>query len=106
MPGFHGSIQKPVVECLVAKSYAAELFTPVHIPGANTHADLLRPRVFVVVLTHSQQHPWRGCQREKISIRLWILVMKSVCMKENKQMEKGCSILPSEKKDRIHTQQC
>lgn len=100
MPGLHRSIQEPVVECLVAESYAAELFAPVHIPGADAHADLLRPRVFVVALTHSQQHSWRGCQREKISVRMQILGVKSFGLKENKQMGESFLILLKKNKQK------
>lgn len=48
-----GGVQQPVVERLVAEGDAAELFTPVDIPGADTHSYLFGPRVFMVVLTHS-----------------------------------------------------
>lgn len=64
------SIQQPVVECLVAESNAAKLFTPIDVPGANTHPDLLRPCVFLEVLTHSQQYSWGGCRWEMSMIRV------------------------------------
>lgn len=54
------SIQKPIVECLVAKGNATKLFAPVYIPCANTHADLLRLCVLLETLTHSQQNSRGG----------------------------------------------
>lgn len=65
MSRLHGSIQQPVVECLVAEGDAAELFATVDVPGADAHPDLLGPRVFLEALTHSQQHSGRGCRGEE-----------------------------------------
>ena len=62
MPRLLWSIQQPVVERLVAESDAAKLFTPVDIPGADAHPDLFGLRVFMVVLTHSQQYSRGGCR--------------------------------------------
>ncbi len=70
MPRLLGSVQQPVVECLVTESNAAKLFPPVHIPGADAHPDLLGPRVFGVVLTHSQQYSRGCCRGEESEIRV------------------------------------
>lgn len=70
------SIQKPVIECLIAEGNAAKLFPTVDIPGTNTHSDLLGLGVFLVTLTHSQQYSWRGCAVKESCVRhflSWIL---------------------------------
>lgn len=70
MPGLLRRVQQPVVECLVAEGNAAELFPAIHIPSADAHADLLGLCVFMVVLTHSEQHSWRSCEKKERLIRL------------------------------------
>lgn len=60
-----GSVQKPVVECLIAEGNAAKLLPAVDVPGPNTHSDLLGLGVFLVTLTHSQQYSWRGCEANR-----------------------------------------
>lgn len=70
MPRLLWSVQQPVVESLVAEGNAAKLFTPVDIPGADAHPDLLGPCVFMVVLTHSQQYSWGGYKKEESTIRV------------------------------------
>ena len=80
MPRLLWSIQQPVVECLVAESNAAKLFTPVDIPGTHTHPNLLGPCVFLVVLTHSQQYSWGGCRAEESGIRVGIGLTMCVCV--------------------------
>lgn len=70
MPCLLWSIQQPIVERLVAEGNTAKLFTPVDIPRADAYPDLLGFRVFMVVLTHSQQYSWGSCKGEESWIRL------------------------------------
>lgn len=62
-------VQKPVIERLVAEGNTAKLFTPIDIPGTNTHSDLFGPGVFLVALTHSQQDSWGRCEVKESCIR-------------------------------------
>lgn len=73
-----GSVQKPVIERLVAEGNTAKLLTPIDIPGTNTHSDLFGLGVFLVTLTHSQQHSWRSCDVKESYIRhlIWWLLKK------------------------------
>lgn len=70
MPGLLRRVQQPVVERLVTEGNAAELLPAIHIPSADAHTDLLGLCVFMVVLTHSQQHSWRSCAKKETLIRL------------------------------------
>lgn len=74
------SIQKPVIECLIAEGNTPKLFTAVDIPGTNTHSDLLGLGVFLVTLTHSQQYSWRGCKVKEscISDLMWRILQLKV----------------------------
>lgn len=74
-----GSVQKPVIERLVAEGNAAKLLPPIDIPGTDTHSDLFGLGVFLVTLTHSQQDSWRSCEVKESCIRhliCWLLKKK------------------------------
>lgn len=89
MPCLLWSIQQPIIECLVAKGDATKLFTPVDVPGADTHPDLFGSRVFMEVLTHSQQYSGGGCGGEEIRIKVSDGYLHAcMCLQEGQHSQK------------------
>ena len=54
-------VQQPVVHCLVLVRNTSKVFPAIHIPRADTHADIGPRGVFKMAVTQLTEYHGRGC---------------------------------------------
>jgi len=101
-----GSIQQPVRQRLVLQGYTPDSGSTIHIPGANSHPNLLRlGKLLPSVTHHPLQRNWGYWERAQKTYIIYNDIGLAVC-RTTRLDEQTHTIVPSAIKYPVPSTQC